>query len=91
MKTPTCKGILLQFLKKRIQSGLLEISSHEFEIDLVKYGEMYWGVKKLPSAYSREWRKLRQLGDYQLIDIDSIEEVKTESAESTWKLIPIAI
>tara|TARA_Y100001973_G_scaffold34208_1_gene51464 strand:+ start:1692 stop:1967 length:276 start_codon:yes stop_codon:yes gene_type:complete len=91
MKAPTCKGILLRFLKNRIQSGIYEISSHEFEIDLVKYGQMYWGVKKLPSAYSREWRKLRQLGDYRIIDIERVEEVKTESAESTWKLIPITI
>jgi len=91
MKTPTTKGILLKFLKSRIQSGMFEISSHEFEIDLVKYGEVYWGVKKLPSAYSREWRKLRQLGEYEMIDIKSIQEVETESAESTWKLIPITI
>ena len=89
MKKPTTKGILLKFLKSRIQGGFYEISSHQFEVDLVKYGEMYWGAKKLPSAYSREWRKLRQLGAYHEIDIERIDEVETESAESTWKLIPI--
>tara|TARA_Y100000310_G_C20085071_1_gene535672 strand:+ start:268 stop:543 length:276 start_codon:yes stop_codon:yes gene_type:complete len=91
MKKPTTKGILKAFLKRRIQSGVYEISSHEFEIDLVKYGEVYWGVKRLPSAYSREWRSMRQLEEYKNIDIQSIEKVETESAESTWRLNPITI
>ena len=59
--------------------------SHEFETDLVEYGKCFWGVTKLPSAYSREWRKIRANKDYQDIGIIEIKELKGN--EGTWELI----
>ena len=91
MKRPTAKSIIKSYLRKRMAAGEYEISSHHFEIDIPKYGKMFWGVTKLPSAYSREWRKMRETQDYKTIDIYQINKVKTESPEATWKLIPITI
>tara|TARA_Y100000004_G_C8956028_1_gene430873 strand:- start:2976 stop:3251 length:276 start_codon:yes stop_codon:yes gene_type:complete len=91
VKKPTANSIIKAFLVKRMQVGELEISSHHFEIDVPKYGKMFWGVTKLPSAYSREWRKIRETEDYKNIDIYKIKKVETESPEATWKIIPTNI
>ena len=48
---------------------------------------MFWGVKHLPSAYSRAWRALRQHDELIDIDIKDAVEITTESAEATWKLV----
>ena len=67
--------------------NVTEVSSHHFETELVKYGELYWGVLKLPSAYSRAWRDIRQKEEYKNHDITSVERLDTESAEATWKIV----
>tara|TARA_B100001250_G_C19817078_1_gene799129 strand:- start:5918 stop:6193 length:276 start_codon:yes stop_codon:yes gene_type:complete len=88
VKKPTANSIIKAFLIKRVKTNDLYISSHHFEIDVPRYGKMFWGVTKLPSAYSREWRKIRESKDYKNVDIYEIKKVKTESPEATWKIIP---
>ena len=82
----TAKRILKDFLSNKLKSGDNTVSSHEFEVDLVAYGKTYWGVLKLPSAYSREWRKIRQEDDLRDIDILEVIELETDSPEATWQL-----
>ena len=83
----TAKDIIFAYLKRKLKLGENEISSHHFEIELVEYGELYWGVMKLPSAYSRAWRDIRQKEEYKNHDITSVTKVDTESAEATWKIV----
>ena len=84
---PTTNKIIRDWLLYRLQMDEYIVYSHDFETDLVNYGEMFWGVKKLPSAYSREWRKIRASQSYKDIGISNIESVKTKSNEGKWKLI----
>ena len=84
---PTTNKIIKDWLQFRVQQNQKTVYSHNFENELVKYGEMFWGVKKLPSAYSREWRKIRASQSYKDIGISNIESVKTKSNEGKWKLI----
>tara|TARA_Y100000310_G_scaffold52455_1_gene48212 strand:+ start:669 stop:941 length:273 start_codon:yes stop_codon:yes gene_type:complete len=83
----TTKNIIKDWLNDRILNGKKIIKSHEFEIDLVEYGKGYWGVTKLPSAYSRAWRQIRASKDYDDIGVTSIRVIKTKSKEGTWELI----
>jgi hypothetical protein len=85
--TATAKDVIYAYLKRKLLIGDNEISSHHFETELVKYGELYWGVTKLPSAYSRAWRDIRQKEEYINHDITSVEKIDTESAEATWKIV----
>ena len=85
--TATAKEIIFAYVNRKLNSGVDEISSHHFETELVKYGELYWGVRKLPSAYSRAWRDIRHKEEYIKHDIASVTKVDTESAESTWKIV----
>ena len=87
MRGLTAKKIIKRYLRKRILGGKDTVSSHHFETDVVKYGEMFWGVKHLPSAYSRAWRSLRQHDELIDIDVKDAVEITTESAEATWKLV----
>ena len=84
---PTTNKIIRDWLLYRLQMDEYIVYSHDFETDLVNYGEMFWGVKKLPSAYSREWRKIRASQSYKDIGISNIESVKTKGNEGKWKLI----
>ena len=86
-KKPTIKDIIYSWLNKRIKANEYTVSSHHFETDLVNYGEMYWGVKRLPSAYSRAWRDIRQKQEYKKIDIVEINEENNDSPESTWRIV----
>ena len=83
----TAKDVIFAYLKRKLKMGVTEISSHHFETELVKYGELYWGVLKLPSAYSRAWRDIRQKEEYKNHDITSVDKLDTESAEATWKIV----
>ena len=83
----TAKDIIFAYLRRKLKLGENEISSHHFETELVKYGELYWGALKLPSAYSRAWRDIRQKEEYINHDITSVTKVDTESAEATWKIV----
>jgi|TARA_R100000030_G_scaffold36627_1_gene27370 hypothetical protein len=87
MKAPTVKDIMKRWFRYRLDLGIDTIASHEIETELVKYGKEYWGKLHTPSTYSRAWRDFKsgkELGD---IDVSKIEEVKTKSAETTWRLI----
>ena len=83
----TTNNIINDWLKFQLENGTSTVYSHQFEDDLVKYGEMFWGVKKLPSAYSRQWRKIRSTQSYRDIGIDYINPIKTKSNEGAWELI----
>ena len=83
----TAKDVIFSYLKRKLKMNVTEISSHHFETELVKYGELYWGVLKLPSAYARAWREIRQKEEYKNHDITSVERLDTESAEATWKIV----
>ena len=87
MSKSTTKVIIKDWLSDRILNGRTIIKSHEFEIDLVKYGEIYWGATKLPSAYSRAWREMRANEDYHDLGITAVKQVKTRGKEGTWELI----
>tara|TARA_R110002110_G_scaffold232616_9_gene448289 strand:- start:1802 stop:2122 length:321 start_codon:yes stop_codon:yes gene_type:complete len=85
----TTKSIIRDFLKRRMKRGCFEVSSHHFEVDILEYAKFISGKTRLPSAFSREWRKIRESKSYIDFDIKNVEEIQTESAEATWKLTPI--
>jgi len=87
MKVPTVKFIIKKWLRNRLDHGIETVASHEIETNLVNYGNEYWGKLHTPSTYSRAWRNLKSGTELDDIDVSTIEEVKTESAETTWKLI----
>ena len=87
MSKSTTKVIIKDWLNDRILNGRKVIKSHEFEIDLVEYGNRFWGVKKLPSAYSRAWRQMRAAKDYDDIGVLNVKEIKTKGKEGTWELV----
>ena len=84
---PTTNKIIKAWLQFRVQQNQKTVYSHNFENELVKYGELYWEVKKLPSAYSREWRKIRSSQDYKDIGIYNVKKLETTSNEGVWELI----
>ena len=87
MRKSTTKVIIKDWLNDRILNGRKVIKSHEFEIDLVEYGKWFWGVTKLPSAYSRAWRQMRATKDYVDIGVINVKEIKSKGKEGTWELI----
>jgi len=87
MKVPTVKFIIKKWLRNRLDNGIETVASHEIETNLVNYGNEYWGKLHTPSTYSRAWRNLKGGTELDDIDVSNIEEVETESAETTWKLI----
>ena len=87
MRKSTTKVIIKDWLNDRILNGKKIIKSHEFEIDLVEYGNWYWGVKKLPSAYSRAWRQIRSTKDYDDLGIIEVKQIKNKGKEGAWELI----
>jgi len=87
LRKATTKNIIKDWLNDRILNGKKIIKSHEFEIDLVEYGTWFWGVKKLPSAYSRAWRQMRAANDFEDIGVTAVKQIKTKGKEGTWELI----
>ena len=87
MRKATTKIIIKDWLNDRILNEKKIIKSHEFEIDLVEYGTWFWGVKKLPSAYSRAWRQMRAAKDFEDIGVTAVKHIKTKGKEGTWELI----
>ena len=61
MKT---KEMILRYAKYRIAQGVDTISSVDIEDNLPKYGKALWDTVRLPSAYSREWRRIRENREY---------------------------
>ena len=84
---PTAREIIKDFLALRLQAGFNEVSSHNFEVDVVKHGVVYWGVKHNPSTYGRIWRKMKSDKTIEAIDVLNIVEKKTKNSESTWILL----
>jgi len=85
----TAKEIIEDFLALRLKAGLNEVSSHNFEVDVVKHGVRYWGVKHNPSTYSRIWRGMKSDKVIEDIDVLDIVEKKTKKSESTWVLLTV--
>ena len=71
----TTKDIIFRYLKRRKADGVNYISSVHFEIDVPKYGVEYWQTTKLPSAYSREWRRIRENKEYKEIGIEEVVDI----------------
>ena len=84
----TTKDIIFRYLKRRKADGVNYISSVYFEIDVPKYGVEYWQTTKLPSAYSREWRKIRENKEYKEIGIEEVIEVvkNKQTRTKAWEL-----
>lgn len=83
----TTKDIILKYLQRRITEGISVISSYHIEQSLPEYGRIYWDITRLPSAYSREWRKIREKEEYKTIGIIKLEEIKEKSSMKTWQII----
>ena len=58
------KDIILKYISRRIAEGVPLISSIHIETALPEYGRLYHETVRLPSAYSRTWRKIRQNKEY---------------------------
>ena len=84
----TTKDIIFRYLKRRKADGVNYISSVHFELDVPKYGVEYWQTTKLPSAYSREWRKIRENKEYKEIGIEEVIEVvkNKQTRTKAWEL-----
>ena len=84
----TTKDIIFRYLKRRKADVVNYISSVHFEIDVPKYGVEYWQTTKLPSAYSREWRKIRENKEYKEIGIEEVIEVvkNKQTRTKAWEL-----
>tara|TARA_Y100000593_G_C4318884_1_gene342517 strand:- start:3522 stop:3797 length:276 start_codon:yes stop_codon:yes gene_type:complete len=88
MSKVTAKSILKDWLAHLIIVKQNVVKSHEFETDLVRYGEVYWGVRKLPSAYARVWRSIRESQDYKDIPLlQDVKKLETNNKEGVWELI----
>ena len=83
MKT---KDMILRYAKYKLAQGVDTISSVDIEDNLPKYGKALWDTVRLPSAYSREWRRIRENREYLTAGIKDIEEVKTKASGSTYKI-----
>ncbi len=70
-----------------MRDGHFLIASHHIELNLPRYGDIEFGIRKLPNTYSREWRKLREQNDFKDIDIEKIEEKVDQKKETTWKIV----
>jgi len=85
MKT---KEMILRYAKYRLAQGIDTISSIDIEDNLPKYGKTLWNESRLPSAYSREWRRIRENREYIKAGIKDVKEVKSTGASyKIWHLI----
>jgi len=85
-KRTTARDIILDYLSSRFLQNVYYISSHDFEIDVVKFGKDWHGKWHNPSTYSRAWRKLKESGSIPELDVFKVESTKNKSAETTWVL-----
>ena len=80
--------MILRYLKYRLSQGINTISSVHIEDSMPKYGKALWNTSRLPSAYSREWRRIRQNQEYITVGIKDVKEIKKPSnATKIWELI----
>ena len=67
--------------------GISIVSSYHIEQALPEYGRLYWDTTRLPSAYSREFRKIREKEEYREIGIIDLKEIKENNKMKTWEII----
>ena len=67
--------------------GISIVSSYHIEQALPEYGRLYWDTTRLPSAYSREFRKIREKEEYREIGIIELKEIKENNKMKTWEII----
>ena len=56
------------------------------ETSLPKYGLTYYSISRLPSAYSRAWRSIRENQEYKKVGISFVKEVKSKGNAKVWKI-----
>lgn len=78
--------MILRYAKYKLAQGVDTISSVDIEDNLPKYGKALWDTVRLPSAYSREWRRIRENREYLTAGIKDIEEVETKATGNTYKI-----
>ena len=83
----TTKDIILKYLSRRVSEGIPVISSYHIEQSLPEYGRIYWDITRLPSAYSREWRKIREKEEYREVGILDLKEIANQNKIKTWQII----
>ncbi|MBU46191.1 MAG: hypothetical protein CMD28_02070 [Flavobacteriales bacterium] len=83
----TTKKIILKYLSKRINEGVPVISSIHIETQLPKYGRLHCDTTRLPSAYSRTWRKIRENKEYNEIGVIDLKEISNQNKTKTWQII----
>lgn len=83
----TTKGIILKYLNYRINQGVPVISSIHIETRLPEYGKLFHNTSRLPSAYSRTWRKIRENKEYNEIGVIDLKEISNQNKTKTWQII----
>lgn len=83
----TTKEIILKYLTNRVNQGVPVISSIHIETRLPEYGKVYYNITRLPSAYSRTWRKIRENREYEQIGVLDLVEISNKNNTKTWKII----
>tara|TARA_E500000331_G_scaffold316035_1_gene326430 strand:- start:433 stop:690 length:258 start_codon:yes stop_codon:yes gene_type:complete len=83
----TTKGIILKYLNYRINQGVPVISSVHIETRLPEYGKLFHNTSRLPSAYSRTWRKIRENKEYNEIGVIDLKEISNQNKTKTWQII----
>ena len=81
------KDIILKYISRRIAEGVPLISSIHIETALPEYGRLYHETVRLPSAYSRTWRKIRQNKEYNEIGVLDLKEISNKNKTKTWQII----
>ena len=81
------KDIILKYLQRRVSEGISVISSIHIETQVPEYGRLYWETVRLPSAYSRTWRKIRQNKEYNEIGVLDLKEISNKNKTKTWQII----
>ena len=83
----TTKEIIFKYLTNRINEGVPVISSIHIETRLPEYGRVYHNITRLPSAYSRTWRKIRENKEYSEIGVIDLKEISNQNKTKTWQII----
>ena len=83
----TTKEIILKYLQRRVSEGISVISSIHIETQVPDYGRLYWETVRLPSAYSRTWRKIRENKEYEEIGVLDLKEISNQNNTKTCQII----
>ena len=83
----TARDILIEFLASRKNNNIINITSHEIEEDVRKYGRHMYNKLHNGSTYSRAWRKLKESGNIPELDVIKIITINNDgSSENRWVL-----